>query len=596
MKIAVTVRLTAELEALLIDDNVAYRPDLSIKGPHATRSMLSTWQPDVLVTATLPDREALAAWRAVAPAERRPAIIQLTDGRPARRLDPADGIDHEHVDRSTSTQPEIDAFVLAETISQRSLASPARVARAGTRVICVGAGIVNLVTAYELVCQGYQIEVFDAGPDPAQPYDWRRHGCTFGGGDARIFSLNESRHHHHEGLVVTAETNTQFQRTIAEDGWLACAVDALGDRDRRWIAEHESMPQWLAGRFERDIISFNQDSHAWWRAAMAQAPKLFLDVGFHDGLLRLYATPQKYERARQIERTIGAVLRELDLHRLPREFPSLAEAVDQGQVAGAFEVVGFSLNVQRFGRALVAYLADRGSIFHWDARVDAVRRDELGRVSGIEVGGEPQVADHYVLSPGAYGRELLRGFESHDAIAPVVGMWITLPNTAPKLDRPLKISRSGFAATASTEGANVIAGRDPKHGEVIHVSGGHGYVGIDRGDLDPQGLSDLARAIDETARQIFPSKYAKAVELGMIPEHKRYCIRPWTPSGLGLFEAAETARGGLAIVTGGHNTGGFAQAPSVARAVVAALRGEHHPMHSLYHPQRYRAFAERGRR
>jgi D-amino-acid dehydrogenase len=89
---------------------------------------------------------------------------------------------------------------------------------------------------------------------------------------------------------------------------------------------------------------------------------------------------------------------------------------------------------------------------------------------------------------------------------------------------------------------------------------------------------------------LFPDKYALAVELGMNSGRPRYCIRPWTASGLGVFECAETSDGGLAIVAGGHNTGGFAQSPSVACAVVAALRGEPHPMHRLYHPQRYRAF------
>jgi D-amino-acid dehydrogenase len=449
------------------------------------------------------------------------------------------------------------------------------------------------VTAYELVRNGFQVEVFDAGPDPSRPYDWRRHGCTFGGGDARIFSLNEARHHHHKGLAVGAATNTQFQRTIADDGWLACAVPTLGPRDRSWIAEHEAMPPWLSGRFERDIISFNQESHAWWRALIAQAPQLFADVGFCDGLVRIYGAKDRYERARLSERRIGAVLRELDVAHLAHDEPALAQAVASGEIAGALEVVGFSLNVQRFGRSLLSYLADRGSVFHWDARANAVRRDPLGRVTGVEIGGAATTGDHYVVSPGAYGGTLLDGWKSDDAIAPMVGMWLTLPNTAPRLERPLKVSRSGFASSASTEGANVIAGWDPTYGEVIFVSGGHGYVGIDAGTLDPRGLADLSRAIDETARRLFPDKWAQAVELGMSSERPRYCIRPWTASGLGVFECAETADGGLAIVTGGHNTGGFAQSPSVARAVVAALRGEDHPMHALYHPHRYRAFIGR---
>jgi len=461
----------------------------------------------------------------------------------------------------------------------------------------IGAGIVNLVTALELVRSGFRVELFDAGPDPCQPYDWHRHGCTFGGGDARIFSFNEARHHHHKGLVVDAASNTQFQRTISDDGWLACSPTALGPRDHAWIAEHEAMPPWLSGRFERDIISFNQDSHAWWRAMLAEAPQLFADVGFCDGLIRVYSAADRLERARVGERRIGAVLRELDLSELAANQPALAGAVATGEIAGALEVAGFSLNVQRFGRALIGQLVERGAIFHWEARAAAVRHD--GRVAGVEVGGAVLTADHYVMSPGAYGGPLLAGSASSEAIAPVIGMWLPLPNTAPRLERPLKVSRAGFASTASTEGANVITACDPIRGEVLWVSGGHGYVGIDRsgiaqaGALDPRGLADLSRAIEETSRRLFPDKWARAVQLGWNTEPARYCIRPWTASGLGLFECTETSGGGLAVIAGGHNTGGFAQSPAVARAVVAALRGEPHPMHSLYHPRRYRAFLAR---
>jgi D-amino-acid dehydrogenase len=59
-----------------------------------------------------------------------------------------------------------------------------------------------------------------------------------------------------------------------------------------------------------------------------------------------------------------------------------------------------------------------------------------------------------------------------------------------------------------------------------------------------------------------------------------------------LFETVPTAGGGLAIITGGHNTGGFAQAPSVGQAVIGALAGRHHPMHVLYDPFRFTDFAE----
>ena len=65
----------------------------------------------------------------------------------------------------------------------------------------------------------------------------------------------------------------------------------------------------------------------------------------------------------------------------------------------------------------------------------------------------------------------------------------------------------------------------------------------------------------------------------------RACVRPWTATGLGIFESTGTDRDGSFIITGGHNTGGFAQAPAVAMAVLAAIERRSHPMHTLYHPK-----------
>jgi D-amino-acid dehydrogenase len=63
-------------------------------------------------------------------------------------------------------------------------------------------------------------------------------------------------------------------------------------------------------------------------------------------------------------------------------------------------------------------------------------------------------------------------------------------------------------------------------------------------------------------------------------------VRPWTATGLGIFESTRTDQDGSFIITGGHNTGGFAQAPAVAMAVLASLERRSHLMHTLYHPNR----------
>lgn len=53
-----------------------------------------------------------------------------------------------------------------------------------------------------------------------------------------------------------------------------------------------------------------------------------------------------------------------------------------------------------------------------------------------------------------------------------------------------------------------------------------------------------------------------------------------------------TSQGGRCVITGGHNTGGFAQGPSIAKAVHAALMHNEHPMHASYHPDRASSFLE----
>jgi D-amino-acid dehydrogenase len=599
VRILISFRLRPELESLLVDENVFYRPDLQTKNHQALGACLVRNLPDVIIVRTLPAPELLRSWRAVTPRHRALAMIALIKGDETRTT-PIDGLSIHIVDPEQTEQPEIEALLLAESLNRERLARGHALhaelrGSTGLDVILIGGGIVNLVTAYYLVEAGYQVRIFDSAPDPARTHDWRQQGCTFGGGDARIFSLNEGRHHHHKGYTVTETTNSQFSRLIQEDGWLIRPLADYNAASRAWIDEFGRVPQWLSGCFDRDIISFNQESAPLWRQMIADVPQLFTNVGFHDGLLRLYANEERYRRARLSEQAIGAVIREINLEGLAVEFPSLRDAVEAGFIAGALEVVGFSLNVQKFGRTLGAYLAERGAELNWNTHVERVLRDGQGRVRGLQLhDGAMATASHYVLSPGAFGNGLLRGFRSEDKIASVAGMWLTLPELELGLDRPLKISRQGFAANGAAEGANVIAGTDAQGKPAIHISSGHGYLGTEPAGFDCAHLDDLARAVDETARQYFPRQYKLACECGMVPLPHRYCVRPWTPSGLGLFEMAPSVDGGLAIVTGGHNTGGYAQAPSTGQAVVAALAGRPHPMHVLYDPARFTSFNEAG--
>lgn len=162
---------------------------------------------------------------------------------------------------------------------------------------------------------------------------------------------------------------------------------------------------------------------------------------------------------------------------------------------------------------------------------------------------------------------------------------MTVPNLEPKLSNSLKIARKGHMA----EDANVTVAKDAQGGDVLIYGSGYGYTGLSPGNILPGELDALLSAVEENVKAFLPSHYAVAVQCGLLDRSRRWCVRPWTSSGLGVFEMMP-ARSGLLIVAGGHNTGGFTQAPSVALAVVQALHGHPHPMHHLYHPQRVSRF------
>ena len=196
-------------------------------------------------------------------------------------------------------------------------------------------------------------------------------------------------------------------------------------------------------------------------------------------------------------------------------------------------------------------------------------------------------ADHFVVSPGVTGNALLRGMASENLIQGVLGVWLQIPNLRPHLQHSIKIHRRGHLV----EDINITVAKDAETGEdILVLGGGYGYVGLDRPPPDCPELIALFNELEEIARIYFPKGYAIAKERStMWPGGQyKFCIRPFTPTGLGVFERVPTAGGGNLIITGGNNTGGFAQSPAVARAVWRTRVGEQDPIHVLFHPDRGR--------
>ncbi|HSR99193.1 MAG TPA: FAD-dependent oxidoreductase [Kofleriaceae bacterium] len=600
----------------VIGDDVVYRPDLVRRPAALARAALARLAPSALALHER-DRERLAT---IAGDARCPVIVY--GDRSAAPL--VDALRQRaqviHVVQEDAIEDaEHEAIVVAERLSLSVARSTVPCApthadgraagdaddpicscaddRAGDRVsarvsarpsgdvVLVGAGIVNLVTALELVDQGHRVSVHDrmvdplAGeqdPDALGPRS--EIGATFGGEDARIFSFNEARHHLARSAEHAPGARLPFRHAIGDDGWLSRPLEALDDDDRAWIDAQEALPPWLAREYNADIVAFNVRSFAGWHRIFAEHPQLVRGTGYVSRLVRVYQTPAGFARARLAEAEIGALLGELPLDELAAAEPALARAIGSGAIAGALRVHGFSLQVKTLARNLVRVLGARGVAFHWGSALEEVSCDGDGRIASAVLGGRRVEAASFVLSPGALGASLRTRVASLAPVGAMAGMWLVLPNDEPRLTTPLKIGRRAFASAAAAEGANVIPGRNEAGRPVLFCSAGHGFVGLHPGAVAHADLAELSRCILETAHELFPDKVASAS--GRRPPS--FCVRPWTPSGLGIFSARETARGGRFIVTSGHNTGGFSQAPEIAAAVARALEGTHHDMHALY--------------
>lgn len=455
----------------------------------------------------------------------------------------------------------------------------------GERVVLVGAGIVNLMTARELLEQGADVEIVDAGPDPRSQPPWQELGATHGGADARMYCYTEADNYNEKAHRVYAQMREVFRQTITEGGWLVTPFDELTPREEAWIEDFLGLPRWRAEVFTRDIHRFNITSGGLWDQLKGDLPELFDDVGYTPGVLRVYSQAEKVEAAKALHGSLGSLQRALDSAELKRRHPGFAEAVDGGEIAGGLEIRGFTLGIHRFARKLLAHLEQKGARFQWRRRVTGLERDSDGAVQWLRTADGPLRAEHYVLSPGAYCQNLLAGTASDAAVQGILGLWLFLPHLEPRLERSVKIHREGHVG----EDSNITVGRDGAGRPTLILGSGYGFLGERSLDMDSPEIRCLFQALEVTARRYLPTAYDRAMREGTLYGARKACVRPFTSTGLGIFEVLPTAEGGRLVITTGHNTGGFTQAPVVAEAVRDTLGGCAHPMQSLYRPDRGRS-------
>ncbi|KAK4237792.1 FAD dependent oxidoreductase-domain-containing protein [Achaetomium macrosporum] len=458
-----------------------------------------------------------------------------------------------------------------------------------TSVVLVGAGIMNLMTAQLLVDRGYHVRVVDQGPDPrsTQPGDWTCLGVTSGGHNARMFTNTEADNYNEQHSELYQDMQSIFRKSVRDGGWSVKNPKEFSAAEHAWVEAFERVPPWMAATFKKNIHEVNREAGKLWRELINSAPHLFEDVGFHDDIIRLYVESVALDKSVELHKNLGALLKDPSPQEFLTAHPRFRPAAESDHLAGGLIVDGFTVNVHLFVAKLINHITALGGEFVWDCKVEGIQRSPSGEVTALKSQKGNLEADHYVVSPGTTGSALLHGTASENLVQGVLGIWLQIPNLEPQLRNSMKIHRRGH----KVEDINVTVAKDQQTGEDILIfGGGYGYVGLDRPAHDSPDLNALYDELEEVARIYFPQAYAAAKKRGptaMYPGgHRKYCVRPFTPTGLGLFEKIPTAGGGQLIITGGNNTGGFAQAPAIARAVLRSFLGEHDPIHVLFHPDR----------
>lgn len=448
------------------------------------------------------------------------------------------------------------------------------------KAVLVGAGVVNLISAYFLSKEGYQLVIVDKAPSPDQKENWKKFGCTFGGENVRMFSYTEADNYNEKGSQLYSRMDKAFSQVIDDGGWLVNSPSSFSALERSWIEDFHNVSAEDAIGFGDDIYKINIASGKLWDQWMENDKTLFENAEVRKDIFRIYSDPSDFKAAQKLHGGLGSLSKVLKKEEVFNDYPFFQSAEKAGQLGGCMLVNGFTLKVHTLCENILQYLKKEGAEVRWETEFSGIEKDSSGKVTGIVVDGELETYDHYVLSLGAYAGTTLLNTRTHNQLHGVLGVWLTIPNLYPELKYSMKIHKTGHVG----EDTNVTL--ITQNGEPVLVLGsGYGYTGNSTGnEVLNQDLKGLYDSLKDTARIYFPEAYQQV--LPHIDERQKYCIRSWTPTGLGVFEIIPTQNDGSLIITGGNNTGGFTQAPHIAEAVLNALNGESHPMHSTFHPQR----------
>ncbi|MCB0527676.1 MAG: hypothetical protein KDC65_04305, partial [Saprospiraceae bacterium] len=175
------------------------------------------------------------------------------------------------------------------------------------KTLMVGAGVVNLVSAYFLAKANHRLTIVDKGPNPLYPAFWKKLGCTFGGENVRMFTYTEADNYNEKGSQLYSRMDEAFERVIGDSGWLVRPKETLNAQEQAWIQDFHAVSPADAIQFGEEIYRVNISSGKIWQQWMEEAPELFDDVDLVQDILRIYSDPADFHAAQKLHGRLGSL-------------------------------------------------------------------------------------------------------------------------------------------------------------------------------------------------------------------------------------------------------------------------------------------------
>lgn len=395
------------------------------------------------------------------------------------------------------------------------------------RAIVIGAGIVGVCSAIELLRRGWQVTIVDR----LAPGE----GCSFG----------------NAGILAA-----QAVVPMAMPGIESEAARMLFDRESPLVVRWGSLP-WTA----RWIWKFRQAANSEKVNASADAMKSLYGTSFelHEALSKQAGVPDLVRPTRylyiardpknldvengfswRLRRERGSEIEVLDGEALYEAEPALSRDYKRGVRLGP---IGFTLNPFRLTQSYAAlFQKEGGQIVR--AEVRALR--PAGAVTGLETSAGQMAAETIVIAAGSWSMELARPLGLRLPLIAERGYHVTYPDAGITLNHVLSEAERHFAVTPMEMGLRV-AGTE------------------ELGLADDPPAWRRAEVLERQARAMFPSAQLENGTRWMGP-------RPGTPDSL-------PAIGPLPgypniLIAAGHGHLGLTGGPNTGRIVAAMASGE----------------------